>query len=417
MKKPVCKINFGKGNRYPAPGINPGKRTAGNLLISVLMLLPFVLFFSCGESSRVRIGGKIDEGAGKTLYFEKLEVAGPAVLDSASIRSSGRFSFSSSISEPAFYRLRLENRNFITLLAEPGERITVEAQAANLAGTYSVEGSEGSELLKKLNDRLASTKKQMEPLIREIIELEEGPGFEKEEARINRELDEIIKAQRNFSIAFILDNMESLAAITALYQQLDDENYVLDQTRDIQYLKIVAESLNKKYPGSPHVRALVRDAENQERQYELYRLTAMAEQRGDLVTTYPDIALPGTDGDTIRLHSLSEKYILVLFGSSLNSASVQFSHQLLPVYRAYRDKDFQIYQVSIERDRDEWLRSIKFLELPWINVAELGEDTGAAGVYNVQQIPANFLINRDAGIIARNLSAAELRRRLARVLD
>jgi hypothetical protein len=74
--------------------------------------------------------------------------------------------------------------------------------------------------------------------------------------------------------------MESLAAITALYQQLDDANYVLNRTRDIQYLKIVAESLNKKYPNSPHVKALAADAENQERNYEIYRLSAMAEQRG-----------------------------------------------------------------------------------------------------------------------------------------
>lgn len=389
-----------------------------NRVVITWLFLPFLFLLSCGESSKVRIGGTIDQGAGNILYFDRLSVTGPVEIDSVKMKSSGRFSFSEKISEPSFYRLRIQDNNFITLLAEPGEKITIKAQAANLPGTYQVEGSESSLLIKKLNDRLASTKKQMDPLINEIITLEEGPGYEEEEARINEELEEIIKSQRDFSIAFILENMESMASITALYQQLDDQNYVLSQTRDIQYLKIVAESLKEKYPGSPHVKALAADAENQERQYELYKLSVMAEESGNVVTTYPDIAMPGIDGDTVRLHSIDEKYILVLFGSSLNSASIQFTHDLLPLYNTYHGKGFEIFQVSVERDRDEWLRRIKFSELPWVHVVELEEGSfDAARLYNVQQIPANYLINRDAGVIARDISAPELRRRLARVFD
>ncbi len=352
------------------------------------------------------------------LWLDKLEVTGPVPIDSVKLGSNGKFTFRTGISLPSFYRIRIADNNFITLLAGPGERINIEAKASNLPGTYMAEGSEGSKLLKKLNDRLITTKRQIDPLVKEILELEEGPGFEEKEARINEELEDIIKEQRNFSIAFILDNMESLAAITALYQQLDDETYVLNQTRDIQYLKIVAESLMKLYPRSPHVRALAADAENQERAYEAYRFAAMAEQSGNVVTTYPDINMPGTDGENVSLYSLPEKYKLVFFGSSLNQASLEFANDLIPVYNAFHHKGFQVYQVSVERDREEWLRSIEFSELPWVHVAELGESSfTAAQAYNVQQIPANYLINRDVGIVARNLSVPELRRRLARILD
>ncbi len=385
---------------------------------TALLLCLGLIMSSCGDTSRVRITGNIEEGAGKMLWLDKLEVTGPVPIDSVKPGNNGKFTFRTSISIPSFYRIRIADNNFITLLAEPGERINIEAVASNLPGTYTVEGSEGSELLKKLNDRLIATKRQIDPLLKDIIELEEGPGFEEEEAKINEELEEIIREQRNFSIAFILDNMESLAAITALYQQLDDDTYVLHQTRDIQYLKIVAESLMKLYPSSPHVRALAADAENQERAYEAYRFAAMAEQSGNVVTTYPDINMPGTDGENVSLYSLPEKYKLVFFGSSLNQASVQFAHDLIPVYNAFRQRGFQVYQVSVERDREEWLRSIEFSELPWVHVAELGEGSfSAAQAYNVQQIPANYLINRDVGIVARNLSVPELRRRLARVLD
>ncbi len=394
--------------------------SAGNriTLLAALLLPLAVMVQSCDEPTGVRVSGTIEEAEGKTLWFDRLEIGGPVPVDSFKLRGNGRFSFRAQPAMPSFYRIRIEGNNFITLLAEPGERITVSARASNLPETYDVEGSEGSVLLKKLNDRLITTRKQIDPLIREILELEEGPGFEEEEARINEELEDIINAQRNFSIAFILDNMESLASITALYQQLDDQNYVLNRTRDIQYLKIVAGSLKKIYPDSPHVRALAVDAESQERAYEAYRFAAMAEQSGNVVTTYPDINMPGPDGENVSLHSVPEKYKLVFFGSSLNASSVQFAIDLLPVYNTFHTRGFQVYQVSVERDREEWLRSIEFSELPWIHVAEPGEEPfSAAQAYNVQQIPSNYLINRDVGIIARNLSVTELRRRLARAMD
>jgi hypothetical protein len=406
--------------KAPAPGMaKTSFKTASGWFLIVFMLAIPLIAVSCGDSSRIRVKGKIENSEGRVLYFDKVQVDRISLLDSTVLKSNGNFSFRApAIEDPSFYRLRLSENNFITLLAEPGEVIAVTADASNLPGTYSVEGSDGSELLKKLNDRLLATKRQIDPLIREILALEEETAYHQEEARINEELEAIIKAQRDFSIAFIIENMESMAAITALYQMLDDNEYVLNQTRDIQFLKIVAEALMKKYPRSPHVKALAADAENQERQYEIYRLTAMAEQSGQVITTYPDIAMPGRDGDTISLHAVPQKYKLVLFGSSLNPASVQLSHELIPVYNAYRNKGFQIYQISVERSREEWLRSIEFSELPWIHVAELGEGNFmAAQAYNVQQIPSNYLINTDVGVIARNLTAPELRRRLARALD
>lgn len=385
----------------------------------LFLLLPLLIsLITCDKPGKIILKGEIENGKDKIIYLDRLDVEGPVVIDSTRIKNSGAFSFAFRPALPSFYRIRISDNNFITLLTEPGETITIAAEASNLPGTYNVEGSEGSALLKKLDERLSTTKKQLQPLFREIVELEEGPDLEREEARINEEVAEIIKAQRYFSVAFILDNMESLAAITALYQQIEGDYYVMNQTRDIQYLKIVAQSLMEKYPGSPHVMALAADAENQERRYELFKLLSRAEAEGEVHTTFPDISLPGLDGDTIRLRSVPEKYILLFFGSSMNQASVQLGHQLIALHRNYHGKGFQIYQVSIEREREEWIRSISFSELPWVNVATFGEGNFDAAIkYNVQQIPSIYLINKDAGVMGINMSVPELRRTLARIFD
>jgi hypothetical protein len=383
-----------------------------------LTILSVFIFFSCGKQQQFRISGELENSRGKTIYLDVLEVYGPRLVDSVKIGRDEKFSFSREITLPSFYQLRLDDRSTITLLAEPLERIAITGDASDLTGTWQVEGSPGSELLRTLNRRLAETRHRMDPLIRDIISLEEGPAAENEKIRLNEQLQEIINAQRRFSISFILENIESLAAITALYQQLDEESYVLGRFRDIQYLKITAESLRRLYPDSPHVMALAADAENQERQYDIFRLNAMAEEGGNVVTLYPDIAMQGKNGDTIRLKSIPEKYVLLLFGSSLDRTSVEFSNTLLPLYREYHRKGFQVYHVSVEQDRQEWLRYIEFSELPWLHVADLGGGNFlAAQSYNVRQIPTNYLIYSDMGIVARDISIPELRRRLSRALD
>ena len=74
--------------------------------------------------------------------------------------------------------------------------------------------------------------------------------------------------------------------------------------------------------------------------------------------------------------------------------------------------------VSLDEDKDKWLQAIKKDNLTWTHISDLkGWQSVAARDYNVNGIPANFLVDPNGIIIASNLRGAELSAKLAEVLN
>lgn len=385
------------------------------MIRNIFVVFISVIIISCDRSNTVKISGTIDSGSGNTVYLEKIEVNSTKVVDSLKINSRDQFSFKiREVQYPSFYNLKMGNRNFITLLVEPGEKIQLEALQSDLLASSAIQGSPGSEALQKLNLQLRNNLSLILALSKEV----DQAVTETEKTRIEEKIDSVFKSQRRYSIGFILENMESLASITALYQKYDEENWVLDELRDLQYLKIVSESLVKLWPESPHVKALVKDAESKLADYNLALMMAAAGDKNLGESNYPDIALPTPDGDTLAISSLNARFVLVIFSASWDRASVRHDLGFKPVYDNFKNKGFEIYQVSLERNTQEWFRSIAFNEFDWQHVSELSMlNSRAASLYNVSNIPASFLIDKQTGILAKDITPRELNQRLSDLLN
>ena len=380
------------------------------MLKSLYILAFALLIISCGQSDKAKINGTIENGACRILYLEEVGVGTTKAVDSLELKSKGEFSFrTQELAYPAFYNLKISDRNFTTLLLQPGEKIVFQADASDLLGTAEISGSKESESLVALNRHLRET-------IKNIIDVIENSDDLITEEEIDKEIDSLLREQRKYSISFILENLESLTSITALYQKYEEDNWVLDELRDLQYLKIVSESLSKKWPGSPHVKALVRDTEEKLRDYEYARFLSASSDKTQ-IRNFPDLALPSQQGDTLSLSSLKARYVLLIFSASWNPSSSDHDISFKPVFDSYKNKGFDIYQVGLERNPQEWLQYTTFNELNWNHVSELNAETSmAAGMYNVQSLPASFLIDRETGILARNITPRELQNRLSSLL-
>ncbi|MCK4853451.1 MAG: TlpA family protein disulfide reductase, partial [Bacteroidales bacterium] len=227
--------------------------------------------------------------------------------------------------------------------------------------------------------------------------------------------DEIIQGQRRYSIQFILEHMTSMASIYALYQKIDDNNFVLNENRDIQMVKITSQSLDTIYPTSEHVQALKRDAANLETSLYTQRLQQVI---ASSESTLPEIRLPDPDGDTIALSSLRGNVILLSFWASWDQASVATNVQIRGIYDRYHAMGLEIYQVSFDNDREAWMKAIQFDELPWINVSELSyPESSVAHIYNLQELPVMFLIDRKGQIVGRDYNRIDLDRNIQRLLN
>ncbi|PLX11285.1 MAG: hypothetical protein C0597_15275, partial [Marinilabiliales bacterium] len=213
------------------------------------------------------------------------------------------------------------------------------------------------------------------------------------------------------SIVFIINNMNSMASIIPLYQKYDDQNFVLYKNRDLQYIKIVSEALNKKYPESNHVKALIADKDNLLNRYNQIKANAKLEQfaQSENILSIPEIYLPDQTGDSISLNSVNAKYILLNFWASWNQESVKRNLELIDIYKQYHTKGFEIYQVALDTKIENWTRAISFDQLPWINVIDQdGRSSYYARIYNVQTLPTSYLINPDGEIVMANPTKAQL---------
>jgi peroxiredoxin len=327
--------------------------------------------------------------------------------DSTLLKKNGRFSYTIQTKVPCFYQLRLSPDKVIVLFPKPGEHIKIEADAKSLLSSLKISGSHDTEQITKLIAMLNEARTRLDS----VSILYEKATTDTLKNLLNQEYQDILEIHRKASIAYILTHNNSLSSLYALYQQYRPGYYVFYKTTDIQFFKIVSDSLSKYFPGSQHVTAL---KAHTKKMIGDYKTQVILQSAGQIKESLPEIALPDLNGDTITLRSMKGRFVLLSFWAASDRNCVSQNLQLKKVYDKYRNKGFEIFQVSFDSSPDTWRRAVKFDELTWVSVIDEGSlNSSVAGNYNVTQLPSNYLIDKDnVSILAKNLTPAQLQERL-----
>lgn len=401
---------------YSNKNLNPIK---GNIILmmkrTVIFLIPLIILAGCRSKDSFKISGVIAGPDKKTLFLKRVNVNSPVIIDSSKVRKNGKFSFGSiKAGEPDFYQIGFSDKDFVTVLASPGENINVRFNDRNLSGNYTITGSDGSEKVRMLDLRLASAKLKLDSLRKEY-ETASGVMAEAEKSNIENVFDSIVRDLRRKNIEFIIGNTTSMASIKALYQRIDENAYVLFDPRDLQYMKIISDSLSKYYPGSKTVKALTEDVRRELSQMNTRQVTNMAVSSPE---TKLDPTLADINGKRIALSSLKGKIVLLTFWSVESRECIAENLQLVDIYKAYRAKGFEIYQINLDQDEEKWKREVKFDELPWISTREDDPSNPKNAIlYNVRTLPSNYLYDRQGNIVGTNLHGKALQIRLNQLFN
>lgn len=365
---------------------------------NLLIIIAALCIAGCGgiDNDGYKISGKLENGAGLTIYLDELSTTNVMPFDSAEIDDDGYFELNGKLEGIGFYKFRLAQNNFVNIILNPKDEITINGDANYLYGSYELHGSRDAIALYDLNEYLRVFGERTDSIKQVVAASTGSPDAAMINFLIRKRYDEMQTAKQEFLRKFIDNNTSSIACLAAIEG--------LDPNNDIEYYIKIDQKLMELYPNSPYVKNLHLKVE------QLSRLAVGAEA--------PQILLNNPQGETIALSSLRGKVVLIDFWASWCKPCRRENPNVVKVYNKYKDQGFEIYGVSLDRQMGAWLQAIQQDGLEWIHVSDLGFwNSAPVKLYDINSIPQTYLIDRDGKIIAKGLHAKQLEDKLAEIFS
>lgn len=132
----------------------------------------------------------------------------------------------------------------------------------------------------------------------------------------------------------------------------------------------------------------------------------------------PDFAQQTPEGEEVRLSSFlqGKKVVLIDFWASWCGPCRKENPNVVALYNEYKTRGFDIIGVSLDHERDNWLKAIADDKLTWTHVSDLGGwQNAVAQLYDVTAVPLTILLDAGGKIIAKNLRGEDLRKKVAEI--
>ena len=131
----------------------------------------------------------------------------------------------------------------------------------------------------------------------------------------------------------------------------------------------------------------------------------------------PEISLPGVKDNAINLSSLKGKVVLIDFWASWCGPCRAAIPNVIKLYNKYKAKGFEVFGVSIDSKKADWLKAIANDNIKYTQVMDKdGWNSTVAEKYGVFSIPSTFLLDKTGKVIAVDLDGEELENKVKTLL-
>ena len=282
--------------------------------------------------------------------------------------------------ESTLYRLDFIGRSSIDIILNDTD-VSVLIDDNDDLFKYDIEGSPDTNILRSISSKISDYRSEIRELNIEFISANE----EKDVQLINsiRENVSFKKNQFELSLKEFLRSVDKSLAVLIFSDYLSiDENVVF------------WEGIYNNYFDEFKSNSYFINFENKLKKIKSVSVGSIA----------PEIILDDINGNPISLSSLRGRYVLLDFWAAWCRPCREENPNILENYNKFKDQGFEVYQVSLDRNKEDWSRGIEQDNLPWINVSDLKYyQSDAAVLYNINKIPSAFLLDPNGTIIAKNI--------------
>ncbi len=360
----------------------------------IVLFSALSLLFSANAQKSLTINGKVDGFTEGKVYLNKMALQKPIKVDSIDA-INGAFTFSKGITSSDIYMINFGKVRAGVFLFPEKENINVTVKLNN----HNIESSEVKAgalqaIFQDYSKALNESRMEMSKLY---------PAYQK--AKNDKNQAEVERLEKELTV-----KSDAFDAVENKIQENNANNllglyFVVNKVYyyDYEKLKGILDKVGVDVQKSEVFKNLAARLQKMDK----VRVGAMA----------PDFTLPTPEGKMVSLSQFRGKVLVVDCWASWCGPCRAESPNMVALYNANKDKNFTILGISLDRDKDKWVKAIADDKLAWNHVSDLKFwQSMICDLYVISAIPETILIDKDGKIVARGLRGEELKAKVAELL-
>jgi len=368
-----------------------------------LIFSAVIMFTAACEPQKgweITLNGKVGfPMAGGQIKLEKLGSDPEAEGQLITLADDYTYNQKIRIEEPGYYRLNFYDMQLVNLILDKSN-VEVNVDGNDPNGFVEIKGSADMDLINTVQYMMseAQNNPRMVELNTEFTAARSVNDIPRMESIQEEYMD--LYQQGTDKVADLLKQQGPSVAVINLLSGAG----VLDRERHFDLYLQVAELLKKEWPDYQIAKDFIEEVDKM-------KVLAVGQPA-------PEIALPNPEGEIVALSSLRGKYVLVDFWAKWCGPCRKENPNVVKMYHQYNDRGFEVFGVSLDRTKEDWLQAIREDGLVWTHVSDLRYfNSQAAQDYNINAIPFSILVDPNGIIVAKNLRGKGLQDKLAELFD
>lgn len=362
------------------------------------------------EKGDFKIDVQLDNAPLTHITLDQLGMNEIKVVDSLTLAdASGKFTLKGIVSEEGLYRIHFgEEKNKDILLALDAGDVQIKGDYNNL-DKVTVTGSEATSELQEFMRQMDTKGMALQKLVSGLDTLQGKKGADSLLAARSKEAEAARQSYIQWNIDYAKNTKSPAVAAFALGTSSMD--VLLEHQKDV-------DEIAKKFPANSLVKSLASEVAEQADKSNTAQATSGNQPAVKTGDEAPDFTLNTPDGKTVSLKSLRGKYVLVDFWASWCPPCRAENPNVVAAFNEFKGKNFTILGVSLDKDKASWEKAIADDHLTWTHVSDLKFwDSKVVGLYGIEGIPFNFLLDPQGKVVASNLRGPALQEKLKTVLQ